>query len=209
MYRDTAVARVKLSLGFKTNQDENIVQAMKEAQELLENKPELPGFLRVRYEEGFTTYTGERFLDVPDGFIREWDQDQMAIEIPQYSKTKNLLKDSPGYLRIRYPNSGVPVGYSLVERQFHFFPVPDAEYQIRGTYYAADDILNSNIENGWLRHFPQLIWSMAGFTVASALRDKDALAIFDALQKAAYSDYINTTVSDDAAGSRPVVGGED
>src|SRR5882672_3302938 len=128
MLRDTAVARVQMLLGFKTGQDANVIQAMKEAQEQLENAIELPDFLRINYDDPFTTTIDEHVVDVPDNFIREWEQDQLNVVVNDV--TTNLSKDELGYLRIRYPDSGVPIKYALVNKQFHLYPLPDQEYTL-------------------------------------------------------------------------------
>lgn len=208
MFRNTAVSRVKLILGFRTDQDDNIIQAMKEAQEQYENDIELPDFLRLTYDSPFVTPADGYPLDVPDDFIREWEQDQLNITDAE-GTVRNLVKDELGYLRIRYPGTGVPVKYALVDRQFYFFPLPDAEYTLHGTYYAKDASLNGNIENKWLEHLPELIWSTAGILVASALRDQNAIPIFVAIQQQAKAKLANITTANDAAGSKPVIGGED
>lgn len=207
MLRDAAVARVKQLLGFRTDNDANIVQAMKEVQEEQELEAILPDFLRKQYDIAYVTTISDHVLDVPDDFIREWDEDQLNVTLSD-GTIQNLVKDELGYLRIRYTDSGLPVRYALINRQFYFYPLPDAEYVVSGTYYAHDALLNTNIENKWLANMPDLLISGAGLLIAAAMRDKDALALFSAMQTQAKNRINVVTTANDAAGSKPVIGGD-
>lgn len=208
MLRDVAAARIKQMLGFRTDQDANIVQAMQEVQETLEKEPELPDFLRKPYS-ALATVASTRIVNVPADFIREWDGDQMSISNATLDPT-NLVKDDLGYLRVRYGNDiATPQRYSLVNRQFYFYPLPDDVYNIDGTYYAEDATLATNIENKWLANVSEVIIGGAGVLLAAGLRDKDALQLFAALQQQGRQKIALLTTANDAAGSKPIMGGED
>jgi len=169
--------------------------------------PVTSDFLRVPYT-GLATVANVRTIPVPADFIREWDEDQMSIATSDGS-IQSLVKDELGFLRIRFPDTGSPQNYALVNDLFYFFPLPDQVYPISGTYYANDAILSTNIENKWLLHLSELIIGKAGFLLASGLRDKDALQIFAAMSQAGGMKLANMTTANDAAGAKPVMGGED
>lgn len=204
MLRDIAVARVKMILGFRTDQDANIVQAMQEVQEELEKEPSLPTFLKKIYVAPFQTSIGVRTVDAPADFIREDEDDQLFID----SLDTILVKDQMGELRLRYPDSGPPVKYALVDRKFYFFPLPDAVYALTGTYFAEDAVLTTNIENKWLANVPDLIIGMAGMIMAASLRDQAALQLFTGLAASAKTKIAYTSTANEAAGSKPVIGGD-
>lgn len=209
MLRDVAVARVKQLLGFRLDQDANIVQAMQEVQAELEREPELPDFLRVTYT-GLVTAANTRTVPVPNDFIREWEQDQMTVTDAD-GGVHEVVKDELGYNRIRYtdPSVGVPAKYSLVNKQFYFFPMPDQVYALDGTYYAHDQVLTSNIENKWLSEIPEILIGGAGVLLAAGLRDKDAIQLFASIYSGARTKVGMVQAANDQAGSKPVMGGED
>lgn len=206
MLRDVAVARVQIILGFRTDQDANIVQAMQEFQEELERNPELPSFLRKPYV-GLATAAAVQTVNVPNDFLREWEQDQMNVATTD--GPQSVVKDELGYLRIRYKDSGTPQKYALVDGQFYFFPLPDQVYALSGTYYAKDAILSTNIENKWLKYIPEILIAGSGIALASGLRDQNALQLFAAMQQMAQAKLVSMQVADDAAGAKPIMGGED
>lgn len=211
MLRDIAVARVKQLLGFRLDQDANIVQAIQEVQQELENEPELPHFLRKPYS-GLVTVANVRTVNVPTDFLREWEQDQMNITTVSSGDTtsQSVVKDELGYLRIRYPGDvGQPVKYALVNKQFYFFPLPDKVYTLDGVYYAKDAVLSTNIENLWLANIPEIIIGGAGVLLAAGLRDKDAIQLFAGMYQGARQKVGMVQSAADAAGAKPIVGGED
>lgn len=210
MLRDTAVARIKQLLGFKTNLDTEIVDAMTEIQQQLEREPELPDFLRKGYG-GLTTTALLATVAVPTDFIREFQEDILFIRNADGEETP-VIKDEKGFLRVRYPTSedpGVPKRYALISGFFQFFPTPDAIYTIDGTYYGKDAVLSTNIENKWLKELPEILIARAGLTLAAALRDKEGLSIFVTMNQMATAKLHQMTTANDMAGAKPVMGGED
>lgn len=213
MIRDIAVARVKQMLGFKKNLDAEIVQAMIEQQQDLERSSELPFFLRKKYS-AFVTAVGTQSVSAPADFIREWDDDVLAIIATDgtTSWVQELKKDDDNYLRLRWPvtdGNGLPVSYSRLDKTFYFYPTPDKIYTLDGSYYAKDQDLSTNIENKWLRDLPFILVARAGLFLAAGLHDDKALASFGALNDIMTAKLHIMTVADDAAGAKPVIGGED
>jgi len=213
MLRDTAVARVKQMLGFKKNLDAEIVQAMIEIQDDLELSSELPDFLRKQI--GLVTIANNSNVPVPTDFIREWEQNPMIV-IDADGVQHNLFKDEPTYLRLRYPvedGPGLPKGYNIFNisdiKYFSFYPTPDAIYTIGGTWYTKDADLSTNIENKWMKELPFLLIARSGLLLAAGLRDKDALASFGQMNDIFTAKLHLMTTADDAAGAKPVIGGED
>lgn len=210
MLRDTAVARVKQMLGFKQNLDSEIVQAMIESQEDLERSSELPFFLRKNYS-GLVTVALDNQVAVPTDFIRESDDDQMAITDSEGGE-HNVVKDLRGYLRIRYPGTedpSIPQRYARMYRTFFFYPTPDAIYTLNGTYYGKDQTLSTNIENLWLKELPFILVARAGLLLGAGLRDKEGLAAFGYMNDVNTEKLHRMSTADDQAGSKPVIGGED
>src|SRR5438552_14728992 len=155
MLRDVAVGRVKQLLGFRKNLDDEIVQAFMEVQEQLEQEAELPFFLRKSYNN-LATVEDVREVNLPTDFIREEDSDQMFVTDSGGTK-QPVVKDERGFLRIRYPGKGLPKGYSTEVDVFHFYPIPDKVYSLNGTYFAKASLLDTNIQNRWLKFLPEII----------------------------------------------------
>lgn len=212
MLRDIAVARVKMHLGFKTNLDAEIVQAMIEMQAQLERDKELPGFLRKSFA-AFATVADVKTLAVPTDFIREYDGDQLFVTNDDGEESP-VIKDLQGFLRLRWPTptaeeNSLPQRYALVARTYHFYPTPDAVYTLNGTYYAHDEVLSTNIENKWLLELPEILIARAGMLLGSGLRDKEGLTILATMDQIATKKLHEMTTAEDQAGTKPVMGGED
>lgn len=218
MLRDTAVARVKQMLGFKTNLDNEIVQAMIEHQEDLERSSELPFFLRKKFNGSFVTVDGTQTITAPADFIREWDDDPLTITVINSDGTsyqQELIKDTPAFLKLRFPEpfpvepTTIPRGYARIDKTFYLYPIPRAIYTFDGSYYGKDQPLTNNIENAWLRELPLILVARAGLFLASGLRDQSALTSLSALNDIMTAKLHLMTTADDQAGAKPVMGGED
>ena len=210
MLRDAALSRVKVMLGFKQNLDADILQAMVETQEDLERSSELPYFLRKNYLD-WETEEGVRNLTVPTDFIREWDDDQLFAINDELMETP-IVKDQEGFLRLRWPIQlgwGTPKKYARVYKDIHLYPTPDKIYTLNGAYYAKDLPLTTNIENKWLKELPYILIARAGLMLAAGLRDKDGMSAFSSLNEIMTAKLHQMTVADDAAGSRPIIGGDE
>lgn len=211
MLRDTAVARVKQLLGFKQTLDAEIVQAMIEVQEQIEIEPELPFFLRF-VDDTLVTVIDDHRLTLPVSYIRDAEEDFRVTDSD--GESFSLVKDTKGYLSLRYQDmdgieEGVPKKYALIDRVWWFYPRPDATYALSTTYYKKDDTLATNIENKWLKYLPELLIARSGLMLASALRDKAGIELFNGLNKFATIKLNHMTTADDQAGRKPVMGGED
>lgn len=183
MTRDEAVAMIKLQLGFRSNQDENIVLCLKLAQEQLELQPIKPWFLVS--EDSYKRLTAdEPRLILPSDFLQEIE-DGTLYYVPDDSEGPDdhvlLEKDDYDVLKANFKGvvSGAPQAYSLLGSYFRIFPIPDDVYMVRMVYYKKDTVLSTNVENGWLKNTPLLLMGKAGQMIANGpLRDKDATAVF-------------------------------
>lgn len=219
MLRDAAVARVKQGLGFKKNLDAEIVIAFQELQADLETSSELPFFLRKKYAASFATVASTRTVNAPTDFIREWDDDPLSIiytDGTNTSYTQELIKDSPAFLKLRWPQEtlpltslSVPKGYARINDTFYFYPLPSQVFTFDGSYYAKDDLLTTNIENKWLKELPYILIARAGLQLAQGLHDDKALTTFGAMNDIFTAKLHLMTTADDQAGAKPVIGGED
>ena len=123
-----------------------------------------------------------------------------------------VVKDQEGFLRLRWPIQlgwGTPIKYARVYRDVHLYPTPDRIYTLNGAYYAKDAPLTTNIENKWLKELPLILVARAGLMIAAGLRDKDGMSLCTSLNDIMTSKLHHMTVADDAAGSRPVIGGDE
>lgn len=183
MTRDEAVAMIKLQLGFRSNQDENIVTCLKTAQVQLELQPTKPWFLVS--EDSFKRVTvGEQRVPLPSDFLQE-HEDGCLYYVPDDADGPEdhvlLYKDDYDVLKGNFANeaSGPPQAYCILGKYFRVFPVPDDQYVIRMTYYKQDTVLSTNVENGWLKYAPFLMMGKAGKMIAGGpLRDAEAMKVF-------------------------------
>lgn len=181
MDRDTAVARIHETLGFRSDKTTEIIAKLQDVQDLFEGAPELPWFLITEVESA-STVSGEERVALPVDFLREWEDDALyyfnSTATADADKWVELEKGDLSVLRKKYPGSGAPVAYSLDGDYFRIFPTPDDVYTLKQIYYKKDALLTSNIENDWLKHGARLLIGEAGMAIAAALRDAEALAEF-------------------------------
>lgn len=194
MTRDEAVARIKAGLGFKTNQDANIVLRLQEAQRELEAGKTLPPFLLQ--EDAILTFAiGTSFKAAPTGFLRPDENNPLhyvpvgatspafvtLVAATEYSKVLNQIyttdrgAPSIGVLRRGTASSDAWI--------IDFINVADITYNLTWSYYKRGALLSANIENEWLLNAPEWLIGEAGWRMAMDLRDKDAITIFDSLRK--------------------------
>lgn len=219
MTRDEAVALIKMQLGFRTNQDANIVTCLQLAQMQLELQPTKPWFLVSEDSYAFTTADEDR-VALPSDFLEEIE-DAVLRYVPEDSTglgdEVDLVKDLYDELRKTFRSwtnsttdvqTGAPEAYCILNGYFRIFPTPDDVYRLRMIYYKKDDLLTSNIENGWLKWAPMLIMGKAGQMIAGGpLRDVDAVGVFK-LWEAQGSLALNTQmVAREEANRRPQMGG--
>lgn len=191
MDRTAAVARIQRGLGFRTDQSDNAIACLQEAQRKLEMGRTLPWFLRVE-DATINILAGNSVVALPTDFLRPIDDEPM-----RYTTL------SAGSTRVRYierkelqqalqtfgdSNAAGPQVYALRGNSFFFMPTPDVNYTVTYTYFKRADPLTSNIENAWLANAPEVLIGNAGLALAYDLRDQDAVKIF-------------TTMRDDAAGA--------
>lgn len=212
MIRDDAVKRVQRPLGFRSDKATEIVDALQDAQVELESSAELPWFLRTEVSS-ISTVSAEERIEVPDDFLREWEDDALWYFNAGASEAADiwteLVKDELTFLRNNLPGSGVPQAYALDGNNFRIFPTPDAVYVLKLIYYQRDTLLTSNVENLWLKHIPFLLIGKAGIQLSVGFRDKGALAQFAKWEKDGLDSLMRMTTARDNENLSLLIGGAD
>lgn len=217
MMRDEAVAAIQQQLGFRSDQSANIITNMKLAQTLLESEPTKPWFM-ISEQHYIRTTVGEERIPLPDTptaqgrFIQEIDQARFVyIPEPGVEDTDpvDLLKDDYDLLAKQYAgaDAGPPEAYALLGHYFHVFPTPDALYQIKMIFIVAQQTLDTNVENNWLKYAPLFIMGRAGWFTASALRDSWAVGVFQQWEAQGRLLIFNQTEARDHANRTYQIGG--
>jgi hypothetical protein len=160
MTRDEGIARIREQLAFKQTLTSTIISNMQLAQIQLQSLPTLPWFLTSEDSYATTTASEERIL-LPSNFLQEaedarvyyrpddWpDEDEVELKKEDYDQLK---RDFLGV------EDGPPQAYALLGGYFRIFPLPDAVYTLRMIYMKEDEVLDTNIENGWLKYNPLLL----------------------------------------------------
>lgn len=183
MTRDEGVALIKQQLAFRRTLDSAIVDQLKFAQTTLEAAPTKPWFLVSEDSYALTTADEER-VAVPGDFLEEVedarfyyrpddfpDSDEVELKKEDYDQLKRDFLQVP---------SGPPQAYALLGDYFRIFPLPDAAYTVRLIYFKPDTTLDTNVENGWLKHIPMLLLGSALKLIAEGpVRDVQAGKIAD------------------------------
>ena len=211
MTRDEAVSLMLEQLGFRTDLSSNCITHLKLAQIQLEKGPTKPWFL-ISAQLSLATIAGTETVAVPTGFIQEYDQATLKY-VPDDSEgladEVDLVKGTYDVLRVNFREveSGAPQAYALMNGNFHIFPLPDAVYSLKLIQYTKDTVLDTNIENAWLRESPKLLIGAAGKELAAALRDSAAMATFQRWENEDRLLTFSETISKEMAGFDMQVGG--
>jgi len=177
MLRDDIVTLISNRFNFRDDLDTKIVTELKNAQIELEEElvTDLPWFLLSEVANIDGTASEER-IPLPSDFLQEnedgtlWRYDAAAADGDPW---KELRKGYHDALKAEYTGTGAPIRYALLGKYFRIYPTPDISYNFRMLYYKRDSILESNIENEWLKYAPWLIGARTGFNLAHSLRDND------------------------------------
>ncbi len=218
MTRDEAVSAIQMQLAFRTTLSSEIVTMLQLAQQELELAPTLPWFL-ISEDSYQDTSDGEQRVPIPVDFLDETDEAVLRY-VPTTPSADDpevdLFKDDYDSLRKAYMDTttgtiqtGPPEAYALLGSYFRIFPTPDDTYRLRMIYYAQDDVLDSNVENQWLKYVPQLLMGRAGKKIAlGPLRDQVAYSIFDSWEKTGQASLILREVTRDLSNKTLQVGGK-
>lgn len=184
MTRDEVVAQVKEGLGFRRDLDATIVRRLEESQRELETGRTLPSFI-INKDDAVNILLGVNQYDLAFEFIRE------VNDIGKQWPIRSMKGDISHVRKIDYDDAmafygdageGCPAVYAIRARVLRFFPIPDADYEYRWSFYQKQVALDgsdvSDEDNAWLRFAPHLLIGMTGKKVAKTLRDQAAITLF-------------------------------
>lgn len=209
MTRDEAVAMIKIQLGFRTDQTDNIVTALKLAQTNLEQEAVKPWFL-LSERVTISTSADEPRIQLPTDFLLEHEENGLTYIPSDTSEDPVILtKDSMDQLKSIYKaEEGEPEAYALDGMYFRIFPIPDDAYTLEMYYYGSDDVLSTNITNGWLTYAPMLLMGEAGLIIAGGLRDAAANGIFSRWRAEGRTQLYRQNEARKHTNTSPQIGGE-
>lgn len=186
MLRSAAVARIQRGLGFRTDQTDNIISALQEAQRLLERGRTLPFFL-LSEASSLVTVAGTSLYNLPTRFLREQDDNKLRyvastggivfLEKMTNDKQRALFWDIPTATF----QVGAPLSYAIRKTQVRLIPTPDAVYTLSWGVYIGAEPLSADIENAWLEEesgAPEVLINRAGMLLAEDLGNEKALERF-------------------------------
>lgn len=210
MLRSELVTLIENRLGSRTGLTARIVAEANLVQShTLEKGDFLPWFLiNAQY---VSTAVGDESVEVPSGFLREYDEGGIWVENDDGSWTQ-LEKDSYDTLAADTDlteDLGVPTHYALAGGDIYLFPAVETAGRIKVLGYYADTLLSAvtDTTNLWLTHAADLMAALAGRNVAAFLRDGEMLQLFAAEAQAAKARLITDTVARAQAAFRAYVGG--
>ena len=193
MTRDEAVVEMQNILGYTAIQVEPCQRGLLNAQQRLEAGPIRPWFLKE--DRAYTSCTpGEQRILLPTDFLEEDEDSALWYHPTDGTQDQEIVKDDLDFLIKNQatiagldeddaPIQGIPKFYALSANYFRLFPTPDAAYTIRMIYFKKDTILDSNIQNNWLKYAPWLLIGEAGLPLSVSSRDKVAQAEFARLRQ--------------------------
>lgn len=216
MTRDEAVTVMLRKLSFRKVGDDHCIAALKTAQRQLEDRAyilpngmttPLPWFL-INRDFPLTLVPNQEYIDLTadaEDFLGEVE------DFPPYfygleDNRVELSKSIPNLLRTAFPGSGVPQGYYIQGNSLYMAPAPDSDYILYATFYERDDPLDTNIENLWLKHCPDLMIGIAGEELAGDVRDKAAKPEFQRLIVLGASSMWRKVLDNEESNRRTAIG---
>jgi|SRR3990167_5553359 len=207
--RATAVSRIQRGLGFRTDLEDEIVDALKEAQRLLERGKSLPYFL-LGEDQTLTVASGSADVSLPTGFIREKQDEPLRFT----DSDNNLIKLEKvsldvGVTRFADVDAGKPQAYALRKSAIKFFPTRDTAYSLTWSYFVAADELTTDITNAWLTNAPEVLVGAAGMIISSDLgaNGEKAMAKFQQMFNIAWAGVFAEGVLREDENKPVIVGG--
>lgn len=210
MLRSEAITIIKRGLGFRQTQDAAIIAALKQAQRDLELGRTLPDWLLV-YDAPITVVGNVATAALPERFLRFHEEYQMYY-LNSDGKPVGLPVRRPeeAYDAYGTQEHAPPVYPSVVvlrgDGMVTFVPVPTVSFTARLTYYRGAEVLDSELENAWLKRAANYLIGLAGTMVAGDLRDAGAQQKFASMAQIGQRGYIGDVVETELAG-RPLIMG--
>lgn len=211
MDRDTAVARIKRGLDFRTGttQDAAIVLQLQESQRLLEKGKELPRWL-IEEDDTLSVTSGTAEIALPAGFLKEVDGETFQYYDDSADEWVLLEKMTLNEAKTRFAQSdaGRPVAYVLRKTTVAFYPERDDDYALTWSYYkAADELTTGGTENVWLEFNPEVLIGHAGMVFARDLGNDRAEKRFTQMFVEARAGQIAEDVEREWENDAPTMGG--
>lgn len=204
MIRDNLIALVAQRIGNRTDLTSRMITELLLLQETkLEQNSWLPWFLETEMEQAALT-VGEERLALPSDFLEEIeDQALWLYDTAAEVKMASLSKMGYDAMLAKYPGDGRPAAYSIGNQYFHLRPVADAAYIIKTRYMAKDALLDTNIENKWLKYASDLVIAELGAVMARHVQNGNLVALYEADAEKAWSRlYAKHVAREEINGSR-------
>lgn len=194
MLGSDAVSDMQRQLGFRSDLAAECLTELQNAQVRYESGVKimgstgsfLPWFLLTEVAS-VTTVASEERVPLPADFIREEEDDALwrfnPLTTDVTAQWTELQKDELAFLRGDQPGTGTPLKYCLLGVYWRLKPTPDTTYTLKAMYKAKDTVIASGTTNKWLTYCPFLLIGGAGYRIAAAARDQQAMGIFAALEQ--------------------------
>lgn len=202
MTRDEAVTRIQRTLGYRSDSIQEVLDALKDAQQQLELGTTLPWFLK---EDGsLTTTANTATVDLPDDFLRlrEIEDDRPAIG----TTFLRVLSRGEAVQAYEGDDAAQPRVLVLKSESVELFPTPDTVYTIHFPYYKKATVLTTNVENLWLEHAPMVLIGAAGLLVAADRRNRTAIEKFQSQLAIGWEGVHRENAQREVAGRQIVIG---
>jgi hypothetical protein len=197
MNRSAAVARINQGIGFRAAGnalEANIILMLQEAQRDLERGKTLPKFL-LQESQSLSLASGAHTVALPTGFLRDSDENPIHFFPSDSTRPRYLTRygyrtasEATDLIQENDPEqaaqTGAPARYAIRKATIDFITNADQAYTLYWDYYKADDLLTTNIENGWLENAAEWLIGEAGWRLAMDLGNVDATVKFDQMRKA-------------------------
>lgn len=195
MLRSEAVARIQRGLGFRTDQEQNIIDSLQEAQRDLEGGQTLPWFL-IQEDAAFAVLASTSTYTFPTDFLRVVEDEGLHYTSDDGEAiflTKRTYEENVKFFADVDP--GPPQGYTIRKGTIQIWPVPDIAYSLTWSYYKRATLLSTDVTNAWLTEVPELLIGLAGLLIAADLENEASTKKFGAMYQK-WSAWLVTQMAD-------------
>lgn len=186
MLYTAAVREIQFKLGRRRDLAEDVKDRIDSLQDELELEANLPWFLVEKLTLPMTVLPSgdiENPMEMPEGFIREFEDGGMYVELPS-------IQDEGKYLEVRKTSTkharewasvsrGMPHCYTFHNNRIELFPQPDKSYDVILDAYVKDEKGSvafardgNTATNKWLTYAPQVLIESVVVAMCLDLRDQ-------------------------------------
>jgi hypothetical protein len=181
MLRDAAVGLIAQRLGNRSDLTARIILEMQLVQaDTLERHHWLPWFLETEFNDAVAGY-GDPRISMPPEFLQEIEDETLWMRNRSETEWQPLDRVASDQATKNTTTTGRPEAYTISGEYLVLLPYAlDQDYLLSWRYYGAATVLDTNIENKWLKYAPKLLIAATCYALAEHVERRELKPEFQA-----------------------------